>query len=63
MIDPQHPMKQLKISAGWVVDAITTEYRLTNGSMKTIQRGSPVNPGSSNWNTVNLNGELLDPLR
>ncbi|KAJ7154329.1 hypothetical protein C8R43DRAFT_1000858 [Mycena crocata] len=52
MIDPQRPIKQLDISAGWVVDGINTTYRMSDGSNKAIRRGSAANANSK---VVNLN--------
>ncbi|KAJ7082141.1 hypothetical protein C8R44DRAFT_688625 [Mycena epipterygia] len=54
MINPQHPMKQIQFNAGWCVDAIATTYCMTDGSNKTIQRGSR-NMGPANLKTVTLN--------
>ncbi|KAJ7483439.1 hypothetical protein FB451DRAFT_1129332 [Mycena latifolia] len=55
-IDPRHPMKQVLISAGWVVDAIATTYSMTDGSTKVLQRGSSISGTSPNYNTVTLGG-------
>ncbi|KAF8142974.1 hypothetical protein K438DRAFT_1876953 [Mycena galopus ATCC 62051] len=51
---PQHPIQQMDIYAGWCVDAITTTYRLSDGSTKVIKRGSSVS-GSANLTSVKLN--------
>ncbi|KAF8177790.1 hypothetical protein K438DRAFT_1978407 [Mycena galopus ATCC 62051] len=53
-IDPQHPIQQMDIYAGWCVDAITTTYRLSDDSTKVIKRGSSVS-GSENLTSVELN--------
>lgn len=36
-IDPKHPIKQIDIRSGWAIDSITTTYRMTDGSLKTIR--------------------------
>ncbi|KAJ6504500.1 hypothetical protein DFH09DRAFT_1051051 [Mycena vulgaris] len=54
LINPQHPITQMQISAGWVVDSISTTYRLTDGKTKTIQRGSTMTPGSPNVKVITL---------
>ncbi|KAJ7578307.1 lectin [Mycena floridula] len=53
MIDPQRPIKQMEIRAGWAVDSITTTYRMTDGSTKVIKRGS--NPSQGKIITLNDN--------
>ncbi|KAJ7691957.1 hypothetical protein B0H17DRAFT_1200804 [Mycena rosella] len=55
MIDPQRPIKQMQFGAGWCVDAITTTYRMSDGTTKVIQRGSSVPSSSPNIKTVTLN--------
>ncbi|KAF8142971.1 hypothetical protein K438DRAFT_1736690 [Mycena galopus ATCC 62051] len=57
-IDPQHPIQQMDIYAGWCVDAITTTYRLSDGSTKVIKRGSSVS-GSANLTSVKLNANEI----
>ncbi|KAJ6481061.1 hypothetical protein C8R45DRAFT_1215904 [Mycena sanguinolenta] len=60
-IDPQHPIKQIDICGGWVIDTITTTYRMTDGSLKTIHRGSPV--GTPNLTSVKLNdNEIISQI-
>ncbi|KAJ7080824.1 lectin [Mycena belliarum] len=54
MIDPQHPIQQMQISSGWAVDAITTTYRMSDGSTKALARGSKIPSGSPNTKVVTL---------
>jgi hypothetical protein len=56
-IDPVHPIKQMDIYGGWVVDAISTTYRLSDGSTKVIKRGS--NQSADNLHSVVLKGRLF----
>ncbi|KAF7370072.1 Lectin [Mycena sanguinolenta] len=56
-INPQHPITQMDICGGWVIDTITTTYQMSDGSTKTIHRGSPVS--NSNLTSVKLNGNEI----
>jgi hypothetical protein len=53
-----HPMKQIELMAGWVVDGITTTYRLSDGSVKVIPRGTPLTKTSPNYKSIVLSGGL-----
>ncbi|KAJ7919901.1 hypothetical protein B0H13DRAFT_2183776, partial [Mycena leptocephala] len=60
-IDPVHPIKQMDICAGWVVDSICTTYRLSDGTTKVIKRGS--NQSSDNLKSVVLNdNEIISQI-
>ncbi|KAJ7246885.1 lectin [Mycena haematopus] len=60
-IDPVHPIKQMDIFAGWVVDTITTTYRLSDGTTKVIKHGSTQN--NNNLNSVVLNdNEIISQI-
>ncbi|KAJ7808588.1 hypothetical protein B0H14DRAFT_3761458 [Mycena olivaceomarginata] len=60
-IDPVHPIKQIDIYGGWVVDAISTTYRLSDGSTKVIKRGS--NQSADNLHSVVLkDNEIISQI-
>ncbi|KAJ6482644.1 lectin [Mycena sanguinolenta] len=60
-IDPVHPIKQMDIYGGWVVDAISTTYRLSDGTTKVIKRGS--NQSADNLQSVVLNdNEIISQI-
>ncbi|KAJ7851823.1 hypothetical protein B0H14DRAFT_3660073 [Mycena olivaceomarginata] len=44
----------IELMAGWVVDGITTTYRLSDGSVKVIPRGTPLTKTSPNYKSIVL---------
>ncbi|KAJ7873492.1 hypothetical protein B0H14DRAFT_3438265 [Mycena olivaceomarginata] len=59
VIDPMYPMKQIELMAGWVVDGITTTYRLSDGSVKVIPRGTPLTKTSPNYKSIVLSANEI----
>ncbi|KAJ7232745.1 lectin [Mycena rebaudengoi] len=60
-IDPLHPIKQMDFYGGWVVDSISTTYRLSNGTTKVIKRGS--NQSADNLQSVVLkDNEIISQI-
>ncbi|KAJ7622084.1 hypothetical protein FB45DRAFT_121627 [Roridomyces roridus] len=57
-INPQNPIQQMDIYAGWCVDAMNTTYRMSDGSTKLINRGSVQEP-SPNMTRVTLNANEI----
>jgi len=58
-IDPARSIAKIEVRAGWVVDSITTTYRLIDQSTQTIKHGSDPSAGT----VVELNpDEILDSI-
>ncbi|KAJ7883063.1 hypothetical protein B0H13DRAFT_2344335 [Mycena leptocephala] len=58
-----HPIIQIKISGGRVIDAISTTYLRTDGTNMTIDRGSKIPPGSPSWTVIGLgNWEIISQI-
>ncbi|KAJ6568831.1 hypothetical protein B0H19DRAFT_937791, partial [Mycena capillaripes] len=58
-----HPIKQIDIYGGWVIDAMSITYRLSDGSTKVIKRGSNQANMQGNLNSVVLkDNEIISQI-